>query len=151
MYGASKRCKKWGRKHNWIKVTKFVFKAWLLLKIQLCFQVAIRTSMYILRASQGGMVFRLMVKNQPANAGDAEDTVMILESGRPQGGGNGYPLQYSCPENPTDRGTWRATVHGVTKSWRQLKQLGILKGRAKHQTARSPASLIQFYQLQAHS
>ena len=76
--------------------------------------------MYIVRASQGGMVFRLMVKNQPANAGDAEDTVMILESGRPQGGGNGNPLQYSCPENPMDRGAWKTTVLGVTKSQTQL-------------------------------
>ena len=48
--------------------------------------------MYMLRASQGGMVFRLMVKNQPANAGDSEDAALILESGRPQGGGNGNPL-----------------------------------------------------------
>ena len=37
------------------------------------------------------------------------------------GEGNGYPLQYSCLENPMDRGTWRAMVHGVTESWTQLK------------------------------
>ena len=36
------------------------------------------------------------------------------------GEGNGNPLQYSCLENPMDRGTWQATVHGVTKSWTQL-------------------------------
>ena len=39
------------------------------------------------------------------------------------GGRYGNPLQYSCLENPMDRGTWRATVHGVTKNWTQLKQL----------------------------
>ena len=39
---------------------------------------------------------------------------------RSSGEGNGYPLQYSCLENSMDRGTWRATVHGVTKSWTQL-------------------------------
>ena len=40
--------------------------------------------------------------------------------GRSPGGGNGNPLQYSCLENPMDRGTWPATVHGVTKSQTQL-------------------------------
>ena len=39
----------------------------------------------------------------------------IPGSGRSPGGGNGNPLQYSCLENPMDRGAWRATVHGVTK------------------------------------
>ena len=38
-------------------------------------------------------------------------------SGRSPGGGNDYPLQDSCLENPTDRGAWQATVHGVAKSW----------------------------------
>ena len=40
--------------------------------------------------------------------------------GRSHGEGNGNPLQYSCLENPMDRGAWRATVHCVTKSWTQL-------------------------------
>ena len=39
----------------------------------------------------------------------------------PLGGGHGNPLQYSCLENPMDRGAWQATVHGVTKSQTQLK------------------------------
>ena len=39
----------------------------------------------------------------------------------PSKGGNGNPLQYSCLENPMDRRAWRATAHGVTKSWTQLK------------------------------
>ena len=43
---------------------------------------------------------------------------MIPESGRSPGKRNGYPLQYSCLENPMDRGACWATVHGVTKSWR---------------------------------
>ena len=85
--------------------------------------------MYILRASQGGMVFRLMVKNQPASAGDAEDAVLILESGRPQGGGNGNPLQYSCPENPMDRGAWKTTFLGVTKSQTQLSMHACMHNR----------------------
>ena len=44
----------------------------------------------------------------------------ILGSGRSPGGGNGKPLQYSCLENPMDRGAWQATAYGVTKSWTWL-------------------------------
>ena len=61
-----------------------------------------------------------MVKNLPANAGDTGDVGSIAGSGRSPGGGNGNPLQYSCLENPVDRGAWRATVHSVTKSQIQL-------------------------------
>ena len=57
------------------------------------------------------------VKNLPANARDAGDSGSIPGSGGPPGGGHGNPLQYSCLENPMDRGAWRATVHRVTKSW----------------------------------
>ena len=53
-----------------------------------------------------------MVKNPPANAGDAGS---IPGSGRAPGGGHGNPLHYSCLENPVGRGNWRATVHGVPK------------------------------------
>ena len=53
----------------------------------------------------------------------AGDPGSIPGSGRCPGEGNGNPLQYSCLENPTDRGAWRATVHGVTKSWPRLKRL----------------------------
>ena len=65
----------------------------------------------------------LVVKNPPANAGDLTDAGLISSSGRSPGEGNGKPLQYSCLENPMDRGAWRATVHGVTKSWTQLSDL----------------------------
>ena len=44
------------------------------------------------------------------------DAGSIPELGRSPGGGHGYPLQYSCLENPMDRGAWWATVHGVTES-----------------------------------
>ena len=57
----------------------------------------------------------LVVSNLPANSGDTGDLGSILESGRCPGEGNGNPLQYSCLENPTDRGAWQATVHGVTE------------------------------------
>ena len=58
----------------------------------------------------------LAVKNLTANAGDLRDVSSISESGRSPGGGHGNPLQYSCLENPMDRGAWWAIVHGVTKS-----------------------------------
>ena len=58
-----------------------------------------------------------MVKNFPASAGDVRDTGSIPGSGRSSGGGHGSPLQYSCLENPMDRGAWWTTVHRVTKSW----------------------------------
>ena len=54
------------------------------------------------------------------NAGDTGDPGSIPGSGRSPGGGQGNPLQYSCLENPQDRGAWRATVQGVAKSWARL-------------------------------
>ena len=48
-------------------------------------------------------------KNPPACARDMRDTGLIPGSGRSSGEGNGNPLQYSCLENPMDRGAWRAT------------------------------------------
>ena len=58
----------------------------------------------------------LVVKNPPANAGGVRDLDLIPGSGRTPGEGNGNLLQYSCLKNPMDRGAWRTTVHGVTKS-----------------------------------
>ena len=58
----------------------------------------------------------LVVKNPPANAGHSRDVGSVPGSEKSPEEGNGNPLQYSCLENLTDRGTWRATVHGVTKS-----------------------------------
>ena len=57
-----------------------------------------------------------MVKNPPANAGDTGDGGSVPGLGRSPGVGNGNPLQYSCLENPKDRGAWLAPVHGVAKS-----------------------------------
>ena len=57
-----------------------------------------------------------MVKNLPANAGDARDVRLISGSGRFSGEGNGNPLQNSFLENPVDRGNWQAIVYGVTES-----------------------------------
>ena len=54
------------------------------------------------------------------SAYNAGDQGSIPGSGRSPGEGNGNPLQYSCLENPTDRGAWYATVHGVAKSRTRL-------------------------------
>ena len=56
------------------------------------------------------------MKNTPAVTGDTGDAGLIPGSGRYPGGGHGNPLQYSCLENPMDRGAWWATVHRVEKS-----------------------------------
>ena len=56
-------------------------------------------------------------KESACNAGDPGS---ISGLGSSPGEGNGNPLQYSCLENPMDRGPWQATVHGVTKSWTRL-------------------------------
>ena len=59
-----------------------------------------------------------MVKNMPIMQ---ETQGSISGSRRYPGEGNGYPLQYSCLENPMDKGAWQATVHSVTKSRKQLR------------------------------
>ena len=55
--------------------------------------------------------------NPSADAGDTRDAGSVPESEDPLVRGDGNPLQYSCLEYPTDRGAWRATVHGVAESW----------------------------------
>ena len=59
----------------------------------------------------------LAVKNPPASAGDARETVLIPGSRRPLEVGNDNPLQDSYLENPMDRGAWQASVHGFARSW----------------------------------
>ena len=68
----------------------------------------------------------LVVKKLPANAGDIRDVGLISGLGRSPGEGNDNPLQYSCLENPMNRGFWRATVHRVAKSRTRLKHLACL-------------------------
>ena len=66
----------------------------------------------------------LLVKNQPANAGDIRDRGLIPRLGRSPGGGHGNSLQYSCLENPMDRGAWRATAIGSQRgghNWSNLE------------------------------
>ena len=63
-----------------------------------------------------------VVKNLPVSAGDARHTGSIPGSGRSPEGENGNPLQYSCLENPMNRGVRWAAVHGITKSQTQLSK-----------------------------
>ena len=72
---------------------------------------------------EGASRVALVVKNQPSNAGDVRDSGLIPGSGRTPRGGHGHPLQYSCLDDPMDRGAWRAMVHKVRKSRTQLKWL----------------------------
>ena len=67
----------------------------------------------------------LVVKIPPANAGDIKDSGLIPWSRRSPRGGHGNPVQHSCLEYPMDRGAWKATVHGVTKSQIWLKWLSM--------------------------
>ena len=82
----------------------------------------------------------MLVKNPPANIGDLRDVGSIPESGRFPGRGQDNPLQYSCLENPMDRGAWWATVHRVTEldmaeklstldsvGLRDVRELGVAK------------------------
>ena len=68
-----------------------------------------------MRDVEGASQVALMVKNLPANTGDIRDTGSILGLGRSPEGGHGNPLQYSCLENPMDRGARQAIVHRVAK------------------------------------
>ena len=63
----------------------------------------------------------LVVKNLPANAGDARDTSLTPKWRRSPGVGNGTSLHYSCLENSMDRGAWQATVHGAAKNQTRLR------------------------------
>ena len=76
-----------------------------------CVCVYIYTHIYAVYASQ----VVLVLKNPPANAEDLRDTGLIPGLGRSPGGGHGNPLQYSCPENPVDRGFLQATVYGIAR------------------------------------
>ena len=73
----------------------------------------------IWRASQVALVG----KNSPANAGGLKDLGSVSGSGRSPGRGHSNPLQYSCLENPMNRGAWQGPVHKVSKSWTWLKWL----------------------------
>ena len=74
----------------------------------------------------GASQVALVVKNLPANIGDVRDVGSISGSGRSPGASHGSPLQYSCLENPMDRGAWQATVHKVAESQTRLERFSII-------------------------
>ena len=96
----------------------------------------------------------LMVKSPPASAGDIRDMGLIPGSGRSSGRGNDNPLQYSCLENPLDRGAWQAIFHRVAKSRTQLQWLNnknflriktlidLTFAYVKHKYYNSPSALL---------
>ena len=98
--------------------TSFLFVAKQYSTVYICVCVCV---LYIHLASKVALMVKNLMAN--ANAGDVRDTGSIPGFERSSGEGNGNPLQYSCLENPMDRGTWWTTVHRVKKSWIRLKQL----------------------------
>ena len=86
-----------------------------------------------------------MLLNPPASAGDTADVDLVPGLGRSSSGGNGNPLQYSCRENPMEKGAWRATVHGVTKSGPRLSDWACMHAHSNWQRLWS-ASPLNWYQ-----
>ena len=78
----------------------------------------------------------LAVENLPAKAGDIRDIGSILGSTRSPGRRHGNPLQFSCLENPMDRGAWRATVHGGLKESDTTEQLSLHVSTAETTTVK---------------
>ena len=91
-----------------------------------------------MRCSDGDFQMALVVKNPPASAEEVREASLISGLGRSPGGGNSNPLQYFHLENPMNRGTWQATVHGVAKNRTWLKRLNM--------SAQAGDAQIAFYQ-----
>ena len=89
----------------------------------------------------------LVVKNPPANAGHKKDVDLIPGWGRAPEGEHGSPLQYSCLENPMDRGPWWATVHRVTTSLAQPKWLSTAQSSPSCVCARVTGRAISFFEI----
>ena len=80
-------------------------------------------------------VVALVVKNPPANVGGIRDADSVPGSGRSSGGGHSNPLQYSCLENPMNRGSWRSTILRVRRSQTRLKRLNMQASTVKVHSA----------------
>ena len=117
----------WLLKIHWTVFFFFSFLSFGYIPLGMCCQITVlHIHLRVFRSSS-------VVKNLPANAGDTGDNGSIPGSERSLGGGNGYSLQYSCLENPMDRGAWQTKVHGVAKSliqpsiWNSNKRKLILR------------------------
>ena len=81
-----------------------------------CSAILIHLQNCVLVIETMGFQVTLAVKNLPTSAEDVRDSASMPGSRRYLGGGHSNPLQYSCLENPMDRGAWQAIVHGVSQS-----------------------------------
>ena len=82
----------------------------------------------------------LMVKNLPANVGEVRDVGLIPGLGRTPGGGHGNPLQYSCQENPMDRGAWQAPQgHKGSDTTEATQHAAHTHAEEKHECWNQPA------------
>ena len=108
--------------HLWVGNKKAVYFNWITLSSG---ENQISTLFKNSPGISGAPQVVLVIKNLPANARDLRDAGSILGSGRCPVGGNGNPLQYSCLENPMDRGVCQAIVHRISKSWTRLEQLSM--------------------------
>ena len=105
---------------HWYKVFKFLWSS-----VFIFFSLLLFVPLVSYLGNHWASKAALMVKNPLANAGDVRDEGLIPGSGRFPGGGHSNPLQYSCLDNPMDRGAWQDTVYGITKSQTWLKQLSM--------------------------
>ena len=116
------RCQYFKKLSRWFqcaaKAGKHLTNSISLLTLSFNSQISWKICPYIL--SFGGFLYGLVVKNPPASAGDTGDAGLIPGSGRSPGVGNGNPLQYSCLENPMNKGSWWTTVQGDAKSRTRL-------------------------------
>ena len=83
----------------------------------------------------------LVIRKPPANSGDTGNMGSIPGLGRSLGEGNGYPLQYSCLENPMDRGAWWTIEQVVTKSWTGMRMSNF--GKSTFTWSKSPGSSLE--------
>ena len=90
----------------------------------------------------GASLMAQLVKNPPADSGEAKDAGLIPGSGSFPGEGNGNPLQHSCLENSMDRGVWQATVHGGHKESDMTEQ---------HPQGCTPQNLLHCVRCTVHS
>ena len=98
---------------NWLQISEVQIKGML----------SVTTDSYFFLYKERASQVVLVVKNLPANVGGIRDAGSIPGLGRSSREEHDNPLQYSCLENPMDRGAWQYTVHRVTMSQTQLKQL----------------------------
>ena len=125
--------------HSQIQSTSICTFPSLLSSLGFSFRRSVQGFIQLLHTSRDSFPGGSEVKASACNVGDPGS---IPGLGRSPGEGNGNPLQYSCLENPMDRGAWQATVHGVSKSWTQLSDFTSLHFTSE--TANSPLRRQQF-------